>query len=77
MFGVRRTKGKKKREPQKGGFWGSLERQMFGVKRTKGKRKRKPKQKGGILGLGKLEQAYSSKSKTEQQQMDAWAAKNL
>jgi hypothetical protein len=66
-----------RRKPQKGGFWGALERGMFGVKRTKGEKKRKRPQKGGVLGLHKFESYYSSKSKKDQQQMDAWAARNL
>jgi hypothetical protein len=65
-----------RRKPQKGGFWGALERGMFGVKRTKGEKKRKP-QKGGVLGLDKFSRYYNGKSKKEQQEMDAWAARNL
>jgi hypothetical protein len=79
MFGVKRTKGKRKR-PQKGGFWGALERNMFGVKRTKGKKKRPQvthNQKGGVLGLDKFSSYYNGKSKKDQQQMDTWAARNL
>ena len=83
MFGVKRTKGKK--TTQKGAGFGSwIERNMLGVKRTKRKTKRKTKrpqvthnQKGGVLGLDKFASYYNSKSKKEQGQMDAWAAKNL
>jgi hypothetical protein len=69
-----------RRKPQKGGFWRALERGMFGVKRTKRKTKRPQvthNQKGGVLGLDKFSSYYNSKSKKEQRQMDAWAARNL
>jgi hypothetical protein len=79
MFGVKRTKGKK--TTQKGAGFGSwIERNMLGVKRTKRKTKRPQvthNQKGGVLGLDKFASYYNSKSKKEQGQMDAWAAKNL
>jgi hypothetical protein len=79
MFGVRRTKGEKK--TQKGAGFGSwMERNMFGVKRTRSKRKRPQvthNQKGGVLGLDKFASYYNGKSKKDQQQMDAWAARNL
>jgi hypothetical protein len=108
MFGVRRTKGKAKRPPQRGAGWfDGVAQGMFGVKQTRGKKKRKPavihssarsypqkggrlsagmpffkkrfsrKQKGGLLGIGKLEKWYGGKSKKEQMEIDAWTAKNL
>jgi hypothetical protein len=90
MFGVKQTRGKKKRKPaiihsaarsypQKGGggkyggFKGFFEN-PFHVREKLGKGK---KQKGGILGLGKLEKWYGGKSKKEREEIDAWTAKNL
>ena len=65
-----------RKKQQKGGFWKTMERSMFGIKREKS-RTRKVKQKGGVLGLDKFQRYYKGKSKKEQGQMDAWAAKNL
>jgi hypothetical protein len=61
MFGVRRTKGKAKRPPQKGAGWfDNVSQGMFGIKQTRGKKKREPAvihssarsypQKGGFYG---------------------------
>ena len=74
-----------RRKPQKGGFWKSLERSMFGIKRTRGRRKPKPavihsaarKQKGGLLGLGRLERWQKGRSKEQRKKDAAWARKNL
>jgi hypothetical protein len=80
MFGIKQTRGKKKREPavihssarsypQKGGRLGAggpFFKKMFSRK-----------QKGGLLGIGKLEKWYGGKSKKEQMEIDAWTAKNL
>jgi hypothetical protein len=65
-----------RKKKQKGGFWKTMERSMFGIKREKS-RTRKVKQKGGVLGLDKFQRYYKGKSKKEQGQMDAWAAKHL
>ena len=93
MFGIKQTRGKKKRKPavihsaatsypQKGGggkyggFKGFFEN-PFHVKEKLGVGNKGKKQKGGVLGLGKLEKWYGGKSKKEQGEIDAWAAKNL
>jgi hypothetical protein len=60
MFGVRRTKGKAKRPPQRGAGWfDGVAQGMFGIKQTRGKKKREPAvihssarsypQKGGVI----------------------------
>ena len=90
MFGIKQTKGKKKRKPavihsagrsypQKGGRYGfkGFFENPFGVKEKLGVGKKGKKQKGGVLGLGKLEKWYGGKSKKQQGEIDAWAAKNL
>ena len=93
MFGVKQTRGKKKRKPaiihsaarsypQKGGggkyggFKGFFEN-PFHVREKLGVGNKGKKQKGGVLGLGKLEKWYGGKSKKEQEEIDAWTAKNL
>jgi hypothetical protein len=90
MFGIKQTRGKKKREPavihsakrsypQKGGRYGfkGFFENPFGVKEKLGGGKKGKKQKGGVLGLGKFEKWYGGKSKKQQGEIDAWAAKNL
>jgi hypothetical protein len=79
MFGIKQTRGKKKRKPavihsatrsypQKGGRLGAsgpFFKKMFSKKQT-----------GGILGLG-ISKWYGGKSKKQQRETDAWTAKNL
>ena len=90
MFGIERKRGKKRkpavihsaataRYPQKGGsgkfgMKGFFQNPFHVRERIKNKGK---KQKGGVLGIGKLEKWYGGKSKKEQGEIDAWAAKNL
>jgi hypothetical protein len=93
MFGIEQKRGKKKRKPaiihisatsypQKGGggkyggFKGFFEN-PFHVREKLGVGNKGKKQKGGVLGLGKLEKWYGGKSKKEQEEIDAWTAKNL
>jgi hypothetical protein len=89
MFGVKRTRGKRKREPavihssarsypQKGGFYGrSPQRDVDKFHAWFGRTGRKVAQKGGVLGLDRFSSYYKGKSKKEQQEMDNWAARNL
>jgi hypothetical protein len=91
MFGIEQKRGKKKRKPaiihsagrasypQKGGsgkfgMKGFFENPFHVKERIKNGGK---KQKGGMLGLGKLDKWYGGKSKKEQGEIDAWVAKNL
>ena len=59
-----------------GGFKGFFEN-PFHVREKLGVGNKGKKQKGGVLGLGKFEKWYGGKSKKQQGEIDAWAAKNL
>jgi hypothetical protein len=90
MFGIEQKRGKKKRKPaiihsaatarypQKGGFYGrSPKRDVEKWHAWIGRKTGRKVQKGGVLGLGKLEKWYGGKSKKERGEIDAWSAKNL
>jgi hypothetical protein len=76
----------KRSKKQKGAGWfDSVSQGMFGIKQTRGRRKPKPavihsaarKQKGGLLGLGRLERWQKGRSKRQQNADAAWMRKNL